>query len=168
MKAADIGGFHGADAFEFPSRVIRQRMMHAVYEMSGCTEKIPRGIIQAARHLVIDRALFLEAQRLVGIRRYSEVTYFAPDLFIAVIGIEKRIELGVEKSEEDIGAGIRVERIGCPPLLRECRRLRQPHCAEARKAATRLAFPDKEMLLGVRFPLVGNRKRPYIRECLRY
>ena len=98
MKAADIRRLHGADAFHFAAGVIRERMMHAVHEMSGGAEKISSGIIRAARHLVIDRALFLQAQRQVGTFRHAEVTYFAPDLFIAVIGIEKRIELSVEES----------------------------------------------------------------------
>jgi len=143
-------------------------MILPVNELAGGPEHLPERTRGGAGHLVVDGAFLFEPERVIGVLGDAEIAHLAADLFIGVVRIQERVELRVEQLEEDLRTCRGVEDIVRPPLAGVGARLREPHRVQPRERSSRRPFPDEEMLLRVRLPLIGNRKRIHPRMRLRH
>jgi hypothetical protein len=168
VEVADVLGRHGADARGLAALVVAERVPGAVHRMVERTPLLPGRIRHRGDHLVVDRALLLEAQGAVRVLRDAEVAHFQLDLGIAVIGVQHGALLLGEDVEEGVGAGGGVEEVAGAPGLGEGRVGDQRHRLARAQGAAANAAQQQQVLLGVRLALVPGRERVHPAERLRH
>ena len=159
VKFADVGRKQFADPGRIAARVVRKRMTGAVEVDADLPEQHPFGLVHRTHHLVVDSALLVQPELVVGgIFGNAEIADFAANFFIRVIGMHQRIQLEAELVVKDGQPRFCIERITGAPLHGERRRFGQRHGLAGRPRAADVAFAHQQMLLGVRLAFIGDGK----------
>ena len=169
VELPDVLGLHLADGRGPAARREGQRVFGPVEHLVLGAEEEADGAVIRRRHLLVDRALLFEPQRLVGgVLADAPVAHLAAYLLVRVVGVEERVHLALEELVEDVGAGGGVELVAGAPLLREGGRDGERHAFEAGVRAPDVALAEEQVLLRVRLAALGDGERVDPREDLRH
>ena len=169
VEGTDVLGLHRANPFGRPARLARQRVLGPIDHVAHGAEHPVERVRRRAHHLVVDRPLLLEPERLRRrVLADAEVAHLAPDLVVRVVGVEQCIQLALDERVEGAPAGRRVEVVGRAPLLGEGVGVDQGGVLEAAARAPLRPLGDEQVLLRVRLALVGHREGVRVHEPLRH
>ena len=167
VERADDRGGELANSLGAAAGIVGERMPLAVRELLHGEPFSVHGQLGGGNHLVVDRPLLVECERPIGLLHHAEVADLAPDLFVAIVGMQKRIDVRMEEAPERLGAGRCGEVVDGSVLGGERALFCKRRVLDVPEPAPFVPLPEEQVLLRVRRAPVVLRIGSHVEHRLR-